>query len=79
MSQLMIKDLEFCEREILDNEDIRGSASWGFFKVDFDFSQFSTIFNLSGQAGATFAAALAVAIGDKIQINLGTGAGIPEG
>ena len=73
MSLLMIKDLEFCEGESLTNEDIRGSADWGFFKVDFDFSQLSKIKNLSGEAGAGFAAAIALAIGDKIKIDLGTG------
>ena len=73
MSQLMIKDLEFCEGEILENEDIRGSADWGFFRVKFDFSQLFKIQNLSGEAGAGFGAAIALAIGDKIKIDLGTG------
>ena len=73
MSQLMIKDLEFCEGKILENEDIKGSAAWGFFKVEFDFSQLFKIEDLSGQAGAGFGAAIALAIGDKIKIDLGTG------
>ncbi|ACK67246.1 hypothetical protein PCC8801_3273 [Rippkaea orientalis PCC 8801] len=71
MSQLVIKDLEFCESEILRNQRIRGSAS--FFDVKFDFSSLFKIANLSGQAGAGFGVAIALAIGDKIQINIGTG------
>ena len=71
MSQLMIKDLEFCEGESLENQKIRGSGS--FFNVEFDVSQFFEIVSLAGSARGGSAAAIALAIGDKIKIALGTG------
>ncbi len=78
MSQLRIKDLDFREEEILKNEEIRGSFSFsnpasGFFDVQFDFSQSSIIGDLSGEAGAGFGAAIAVALGRNIKIEIDTG------
>lgn len=78
MSQLTIQDLEFCQKEILANEEIRGSISFsnprsGFFRVEFDFSKSSIIGDLSGEAGAGFGAAIAVGIGRNINIEIDTG------
>ena len=83
MSQLIITDLDFREEEILKNEEIRGSfrftnASFsnpasGFFDVQFRSSQSSIIGDLSGEAGAGFGAAIAVALGRNIQIEIDTG------
>ncbi|EAZ91265.1 hypothetical protein [Crocosphaera chwakensis] len=84
MSQLRITDLDFHEEGILENEEIRGSFSFsnpssGFFRVAFDFSQSSIIGDLSGEAGAGFGAAIALALGKNITIEIDTGVSSDSG
>ncbi|MEL4894542.1 hypothetical protein [Crocosphaera sp. Alani8] len=83
MSQLRIKDLDFHEETILTKEEIRGSFRFtnssfsnpasGFFDVQFRSSQSSMIGELSGEAGAAFGTAIAVALGRNINIEIEAG------
>lgn len=60
MSQLMIKDLDFCEGRLSELEDISGRL--GFFKVGFAFASGSKS-DLAGGAAAGYAVGIGVAIG----------------
>ncbi|MGH2414658.1 MAG: hypothetical protein ACRDEA_13430 [Microcystaceae cyanobacterium] len=74
MSKLVISDLSFCESELPEQEKIRGTKQTpkSFFAVKFDFA-IASLFDPSGDAAAGFAAGIGLAIGDKINITIGTG------
>lgn len=67
MSYLTIEDLNFCQTELPETEEVKG----GFFGVNFA-TVFASAFNPSGDAAAGYAAGVAVAIGDNIQLTIGT-------
>lgn len=65
MSQLIIKDLNFCEQEFPRSEKIRGAAS--FFNTGFAFD-FETLFSPAGAVATGFTFALGLTIGEKLGI-----------
>ena len=63
MSQLIINDLNFCERELPEKQKIEGSASFFDFDLDFDFD---AVFDNAGSAAAGWTFGYGLAIGDRI-------------
>ncbi|OKH20441.1 hypothetical protein NIES593_18870 [Hydrococcus rivularis NIES-593] len=79
MSHLIIEDLNFCQRELPEQEHIQGSGinSASFFGFAFDFAK-DFAFKPSGEAAAGSAIAIALAIGGH-SFNIGVGTGTASG
>ena len=67
MSQLSIEDLNFCERDLPEESQLKLQGSASYFDTDFDFN-WDSVFNPSGEAAAGWTLAFGVAIGDTLAI-----------
>lgn len=67
MSQLIVEDLNFCERDLPEEFQLKLQGSASYFDVDFDFA-WDSVFNPSGEAAAGWTLAFGLAIGDKLAI-----------
>ncbi len=65
MSQIIIKDINFCENDLPETNTIKGSAS--FFDFDFDWDS-DAVFDNAGAAAVGVTFGFGIAIGNKIAL-----------